>query len=409
MSWPQRPLDEVADFCLGKMLDQKKNRGELMPYLANVNVRWGEFNFENLREMRFEHGELERYGLKNGDIVMCEGGEPGRCAIWKDQVPGMMLQKALHRIRPHDCLDSHFLYYSFLKKGKNSELAGYFTGSTIKHLPREKLALVKVEIPPLAAQRKIAEILSAYDELIETNRRRIALLEEAARLLYREWFVHFRFPGHEHVPLTDGLPEGWEVRNLSDLCDPKDGIQTGPFGSQLHQSDYTETGVPVVMPKDLKGFRVESEGIARIPEQLADKLGRHRMAVGDTVYGRRGDIGRRAYIGKRQEGFFCGTGCLRIRPIPSRIDPRYLFDALGTPQVAGFIANQAKGSTMPNLSAGALKKVPIPCAPMRLQRLYVEAVEPQFELMETLVEQNQKLAQGRDLLLPRLMNGEIAV
>jgi type I restriction enzyme S subunit len=91
------------------------------------------------------------------------------------------------------------------------------------------------------------------------------------------------------------------------------------------------------------------------------------------------------------------------------IHPRYLFETLGTAQVAGFIANQAKGSTMPNLSAGALKKALIPCPPMRLQRLYGEAVEPQFELVETLTEQNQKLAQARDLLLPRLMNGEIAV
>lgn len=409
MSWEQKSLNEVADFCLGKMLDQNKNRGEALPYLANVNVRWGEFDFENLREMRFEPGEIDRYGLKHGDIVMCEGGEPGRCAVWKDQVPGMMIQKALHRIRPHACLDSNFLFYSFLKKRKNDELSGLFTGSTIKHLPKEKLAKVKVDIPPIAIQKRIASILSAYDDLIENNQRRIALLEEAARMLYREWFVHFRFPGHEHVKIIDGLPEGWEVRHLTDLCDPKDGIQTGPFGSQLHQSDYTESGVPVVMPKDLKGNRIESEGIARIPEELADKLGRHRMAVGDTVYGRRGDIGRRAYIGSRQDGFFCGTGCLRIRPIPLRIDPRYLFETLGTSQVAGFIANQAKGSTMPNLSAGALKNVPIPCAPMRLQGLFVDVVEPQFELMEALVEQNRKLAQARDLLLPRLMNGEIAV
>ncbi len=304
-------------------------------------------------------------------------------------------------------------------KGTDPRFAAYLLRNTLRNYQTEKAAVpgvdrnvlhkIKIRSPGLNEQKAIVSVLSAYDDLIDNNRRRIALLEEAARLLYSEWFVHFRFPGHEHVKIIDGLPEGWEVRHLSDLCDPKDGIQTGPFGSQLHQSDYTETGVPVVMPKNLKGFRVESESIARIPEDLADKLGRHRMGIGDTVYGRRGDIGRRAYIGRRQEGFFCGTGCLRIRPTTSSILPRYLFDTLGTTQVSGFIANQAKGSTMPNLSAGALKKVPIPCPPIKLQRLYVEAVEPQFELVENLVEQNQKLAQARDLLLPRLMSGEIAV
>ena len=101
--WKTRRLNDVADLCLGKMLDEKKNRGEPLPYLANLNVRWGEFDLGNLREMRFEDHEKERYGLKFGDIVMCEGGEPGRCAIWKDNMPGMMIQKALHRIRPHEC------------------------------------------------------------------------------------------------------------------------------------------------------------------------------------------------------------------------------------------------------------------------------------------------------------------
>ena len=79
--WATKRLGDVADLCLGKMLDEQKNKGELLPYLANVNVRWGSFDCENLREMRFAHNEMERYGLVRGDIVMCEGGEPGRCAI----------------------------------------------------------------------------------------------------------------------------------------------------------------------------------------------------------------------------------------------------------------------------------------------------------------------------------------
>ncbi len=138
----------------------------LLPYLANVNVRWGQFEFDDLREMRFEQLELDRFGLKDGDIVMCEGGEPGRCAIWKGQVPGMMIQKALHRIRPHQCLSPEFLYYTFLHMGRAGRFAPLFTGATIKHLPREKLALLEIEVPPLETQHRIAEILSAYDDLI---------------------------------------------------------------------------------------------------------------------------------------------------------------------------------------------------------------------------------------------------
>ena len=172
--------------------------------------------------MRFEHHELDRYGLKSGDIVMCEGGEPGRCALWKGQKPGMMIQKALHRIRPHNCLLSEFLFYYLLYIGRTGHLAPLFTGATIKHLPREKLAKVEVMVPPLGVQRHITSILSAYDDLIENNRRRIQLLEQAARLLYKEWFVRLRFPGYEDVKVKDGVPEGWKKKTVPEI------IETNP-------------------------------------------------------------------------------------------------------------------------------------------------------------------------------------
>ena len=98
MSWEKVKLGDVTDSCLGKMLDQAKNKGEYQPYLANVDVRWGSFNLDNLSEMRFEDDEQERYGLKYGDLVICEGGEPGRCAIWKEQLPNMKIQKALQDV-----------------------------------------------------------------------------------------------------------------------------------------------------------------------------------------------------------------------------------------------------------------------------------------------------------------------
>lgn len=304
-------------------------------------------------------------------------------------------------------------------KGNCPRYVSYLLRNTLKNYRSEKAAvpgvdrnvlhLLRVRAADRSTQDRIVSVLLAYDDLIENNRKRIALLEDAARLLYREWFVYLRFPGHEHIELADGVPLGWSIRTLSDLCRTRDGIQTGPFGSQLHQSDYTEDGVPVVMPKDIQGFRLRTNGFARIPEDLADRLGRHRMEVGDTVYGRRGDIGRRAYIGSRQRGWLCGTGSLRIRPNSAEIVPRYLFEALGAPATSGFIANQAKGSTMPNLSAGALQRVPVLCPPMPLQQAFVAEVEPMSNLVEVLLEHNEQLAHARDLLLPRLMSGELAV
>ena len=217
MSWEKVRLGDVTDSCLGKMLDQHKNKGDFHPYLANINVRWGNFELDNLPQMRFEDSENERYGIQYGDLIVCEGGEPGRCAIWKEQIPNMKIQKALHRIRVHDCLDYRYLYYWFLWAGKRGELEQYFTGSTIKHMPGEKLKSIVIDMPPLNTQRYIASILSAYDDLIENNQKQIKLLEEAAQRLYKEWFVDLRFPGWENTKIVDGVPEGWHIGLLSEL------------------------------------------------------------------------------------------------------------------------------------------------------------------------------------------------
>ena len=172
--WFRKPLEELADFRLGKMLDEKKNKGDFMPYLANINVRWGAIDLANLREMRFEENELDTFGLKYGDIVMCEGGEPGRCALWKEQLPGMMFQKAIHRIRARPALSNLFLYYSLRHKGDSGEMGTLFTGATIKHLPREKLALVQLVVPP-------ARLTALFHDQVDALERQIGLLEATNR------------------------------------------------------------------------------------------------------------------------------------------------------------------------------------------------------------------------------------
>lgn len=166
--WERRALGEVAEIRLGKMLDAKKNRGELRPYLANVNVRWGAFDLTDLREMRVEENERAKYGLSFGDTVMCEGGEPGRCALWKAQVSEMTIQKALHRIRALDELDPIFLYHQLSYMAKTRQLEGLFTGATIKHLPREKLIQAMIVVPPPKLMREFAALAAPIEAQIGT-------------------------------------------------------------------------------------------------------------------------------------------------------------------------------------------------------------------------------------------------
>jgi restriction endonuclease S subunit len=285
------------------------------------------------------------------------------------------------------------------------------TGAAQPKLSQGNLRLIEIPLPPLPVQQRIAGILSAYDELIENSQRRIKILESMARALYREWFVHFRFPGHEYHPRVafplGEIPQRWEVKELATVCADGKGIQTGPFGSQLHESDYSHEGVPVVMPKDLIGFRIRPDTIARIPEATAEKLSRHRMQPGDIVYGRRGDIGRRAFVMPHQVGWFCGTGCLRIRPNPQAVNGWYLFNHLGQDDVVGVIKGRAQGVTMPNLNTGVLLSVPLRLPPRELQDDFARLTFPTAEMHESLSAKIENLRRTRDLLLPRLLSRQV--
>ena len=155
----------------------------------------------------------------------------------------------------------------------------------------------------------------------------------------------------------------------------------GPFGGRLHEADYSDHGVPVVMPTNLIGFRIRTEGIAHIPEITAERLSRHRMQPwADIVYGRRGDIGSRAYLMPHQAGWFCGTGCLRIRPKAQAANGWYLFNYLGQDDVLAIIAGRAQGVTMPNLNTGVMASVPVKLPPRKLQEDFARLTFPMAEM-----------------------------
>jgi len=286
--WKSENLSDLADMRLGKMLDQNKNKGTHFPYLANTNVRWGQIDLDNLREMKFEPKEFDRYGLEPGDIVMCEGGEPGRCAIWKGQTATMMIQKALHRIRVKEGVSSIFLYYTLMNKGLQGHYEGYFTGAAIKHLTGESLAKIKVTIPSLDIQQKIASILSAYDDLIENNLKRIKLLEEMAQITYEEWFVRMKFPGHEQAVIDPdtGLPEGWQYGSIGNLFEFKNGFA-------FKSNDYlpsAQYGIVTIKNVQHGVFGAScTDSIENLPLNLKKH---HLLNSNDVIMSLTGNVGR---------------------------------------------------------------------------------------------------------------------
>lgn len=387
MSWEKVKLGDIIDSCLGKMLDQQKNRGEFQPYLANVNVRWGTFDLDDLPQMRFEENEQERYGLRYGDLVVCEGGEPGRCAIWKEQIPNMKIQKALHRVRVHNGLDYRYLYYWFLWSGKRGALAQYFTGATIKHMPGQKLKEVLIDKPPLEIQKRIADILSAYDDLIDNNQKQIKLLEEAAQRLYKEWFVDLRFPGHETTPVVDGVPEGWTRKQLIDVATVQYGYA---FDGSLFNS--IGNGMPIVRIRNIPSgntgdYTTESADIQYI------------IHNGDILVGMDGEFHINSWSG--QDAYLVQRVC-RIKPINVGI-AGYLLQAIYEP--IKYFEKTVVGATVAHLGKKHIDTITLLIGP---NKLYIP-FQQNFDKRQLLLNQNRLLSEARDRLLPKLMSGEIEV
>jgi type I restriction enzyme, S subunit len=171
--WTWASVDQVAEVLLGKMLDQNKHRtGRRLPYLRNINVRWDRVQTDDLLEMFFESDELDRYGLKPGDVLVCEGGEPGRAAVWDGRIPDLKYQKALHRVRFYGTIEPRYLVFLLEFLADTGRFERWFTGSTIKHFTRESFISLPIQMPSLKEQEQIvAEVerrLSVIDELEAT-------------------------------------------------------------------------------------------------------------------------------------------------------------------------------------------------------------------------------------------------
>lgn len=183
----------------------------------------------------------------------------------------------------------------------------------------------------------------------------------------------------------------WKKVKLGEISQT---IQTGPFGSQLHQSDYSVIGIPVVMPKDIIAGNIEEASIARVEQHHIDRLSRHMISYGDILYARRGDVGKCAFTKQNQEGWLCGTGCLRVTINPDMANPKFVFFQLQKQETIGWITNHAIGSTMLNLNTTILSNAPVEIPSLRIQNRIVEILSRYDSLIENYQKQIKLLEEA---------------
>ena len=293
--------------------------------------------------------------------------------------------------------------------GNDPRFVAYLLRNTLRNYKTEKAAVpgvdrnvlhtLKVRMPNAEEQAVIASILCAYDGLIENNRRRIALLEEAARLLYREWFAHFRFPGHEHVEITEGFPEGWTRLPASEAFQVNPKTPRNDDGTIAYFPMASLSGGEMVIDRGKLEHRGKSTSV--------------RFRNGDTLFARITpclENGKTGYVqALRPDEIACGSTEFIV------LRGRYVSDYFVylTARQPDFRENAIKSmigsSGRQRVQPSCFDRYLVPVPPDLMAELFVEAVEPMFEQINCLDRQSQNLAQARDLLLPRLMNGEITV
>jgi type I restriction enzyme S subunit len=295
-------------------------------------------------------------------------------------------------------VDLRFLYYVFNAPTYRAELKATASGSTVKHTSPGRIAAHEVDLPPLPTQRRIAAILGAYDDLIEVNRRRIAVLEEMARRLFEEWFVAFRFPGHDTTPLQDTphgpLPQGWrwapfgEIgRNVREAVDPADVPADTPYVGLEH------------IPR--RATTLTDWG--RASDVTSTKL---RFRKGDVLFGK-----IRPYFHKVAWAPFegvCSSDAIVVRPTSTRFSAI----ALSVASSDAFVAHSVQtsnGTKMPRANWDVLAQYRVAVPETELLHVFNNAAMPGVELAAVLHQSSQRLAAARDLLLPRLISGELTV
>lgn len=317
--WEWSTLGEVADTSLGKMLDKGRESGQhQVPYLRNVNVQWGRFDLNSVLNMDIAPEQRQAYEVVQGDLLVCEGGEIGRCAVWPGSSEYIGIQKALHRVRPNVGIDVRYLRHQLEWQSRNGILTTFATGSTIKHLPQQQLRQLRIPVPPTPEQRRIVTALEdhlshvdAAERSLDVARRRRTALSRSLR----EAVLFAPTEGDKTCPLGDSLER----------------IEAGrSFGGAARRAAEGEWGIIKVSAMTWGEFR-EAENKVLLDPAMVDS--RYEVRPGDILVSRANTkdyVGAAVLVVATRPKLLLSDKSLRLVP-KSGFDPRWLVEVLSSP------------------------------------------------------------------------------
>lgn len=368
------------------------NMGELFAY--------DRLNGQKMERVPLNDRELKVATLRIGDLLFARSSlkieGTGKCSIVVGLPEITTFESHLIRVRLNQKMAVPVFYYYFFQSfmGRATVLSiAKQVGAA--GLPGSKLASLKVPYPNIKEQVTIASILSSYDDLIENNRRRIQLLEQSARLLYKEWFISLRFPGHEHVKINNGVPEGWERTTLGGLCE------------EIRESvspDSVEPDTPYIGLE-----HIPRRSIALNEWSTADQVtsSKHRFREGEILFGK-----IRPYFHKVGIAFVDGVAssdAIVIRPFRDELRAFVSMTVSSDGFVAVTAQTMKEGSKMPRADWKQMQQYFVPLPPEGLLVMFNSIIDPILQQLKTLSFENRNLSKARDILLPRLMSGEVVV
>lgn len=359
-------------------------------------------NWESVPYCAIDDEDRERFALRPADIVVARtGATVGYAKLIRDQVDAVfasyLVRFRVDEQKAHPGYVGRLIESPIYKAFVQSQVGG----AAQPNANAQVLGTFKFSLPARPHQEKAVSTLSAYEDLVENNLRRMALLEEAARLLYQEWFVRLRFPGHEHTAKANGIPEGWTRKPLASVCETVDYGYTA-------SAQQDEVGPKFLRITDIVPDTIDWSAVPHCPIEQ-DRFEKFQLHEGDIVIARTGaTVGYAKRLHKRHPDAVFASYLVRLRLKPE-VDNLMVGIFVESAEYKAYVQSRVGGAAQPNANAKVLAAAEMLFPPAHIQRDFKELVQPLFDQRELLQIQNQKLRAARDMLLPRLMSGEITV